>query len=478
MHDAAARAFWEALPTGSFWASLRILQVDDAAYVLRKGVLQPPGRSRDRGGMITVREGGGLGYAATSDLSAQGLRRAIDRARAWAQATRRSGVIPADRLSAPKPQGRWQTPIRTPFAAVPLSDRLGALREAAAALPQDDRLVDWEISLLATQESTRLIDTDGADAEQEIHLLGPDLSVVTHRAGLTQQRSSGGRNWLRQGGWEAWLAFDLPRVTASLADEALALLDAPPCPDEVCSLLLDPDQMVLQIHESIGHPLELDRILGDERNYAGTSFVRPEDIGELQYGSPLLNVAFDPSDPQEMATYRWDDDGHPASRALIIEDGRLVRALGSALSQARSGLPGVANARASGWNRPPIDRMANLDLLPGATPLPELIRRVERGVWMRTNRSWSIDDRRDKFQFGCELGYLIRDGEVGPLVRNPGYRGRAAAFWHSLVGVGDAASYQVGGSPFCGKGEPNQMVRVGHGSPPCLFANVDVFGGA
>jgi predicted Zn-dependent protease len=232
-------------------------------------------------------------------------------------------------------------------------------------------------------------------------------------------------------------------------------------------LLLMPDQMMLQIHESIGHPLELDRILGDERNYAGTSFVTPDMIGTYRYGSPLLNVTYDPL-PGELATYAFDDEGAEARKTHLIKDGLLVSALGG---------PGVANSRASGWNRPPIHRMANINVEPGAALLDEMIGSVRRGVLMRTNLSWSIDDSRNKFQFGCEWGELIEDGRRAGVVRNPNYRGVSATFWRSLRAVGGPQTFEVHGTRFCGKGEPNQAIHCGHAAPACLFAGVDVFGG-
>jgi predicted Zn-dependent protease len=235
---------------------------------------------------------------------------------------------------------------------------------------------------------------------------------------------------------------------------------------------------MLQIHESIGHPLELDRILGDERNYAGTSFIGLKDFGRYQYGSELLNISFDPGIPEELASYSFDDDGMPARKEMLIQGGLLLRPLGGALSQLRSGLPGVANSRASSWNRAPIDRMANLNLEPGDQTLAQLISGIERGVLMSTNRSWSIDDARNKFQFGCEWGRLIEDGELRGVVKNPNYRGVSAHFWRSLAAVGDASTFEVHGTPYCGKGEPNQVVRVGHASPACVFRQVEVFGGA
>jgi predicted Zn-dependent protease len=242
-------------------------------------------------------------------------------------------------------------------------------------------------------------------------------------------------------------------------------------------VLLMPDQMVLQIHESIGHPLELDRILGDERNFAGTSFVTPDMFGTYRYGSEHLNITFDPTRPEELASYGFDDEGTRAEKTYLIRNGVLERPLGGAISQARAGLPGVANARADGWNRPPIDRMANLNLEPGDASFDELVAGIEHGVLMETNQSWSIDDSRNKFQFGCERGRVIEDGCLGHVVKNPNYRGISAEFWRSLVRVGNADTIRVLGSPYCGKGEPSQLIRVGHATPACVFTNVDVFGG-
>jgi predicted Zn-dependent protease len=236
--------------------------------------------------------------------------------------------------------------------------------------------------------------------------------------------------------------------------------------------------MMLQIHESIGHPLELDRILGDERNYAGWSFVKTEDFGKLQYGSAVMNVTFDPTVPGEFASYAFDDNGNPAKREFLIQGGLLKRALGGLESQARSGIPGVANSRASSWNRAPIDRMANINLEPGSHSLAAMIASVERGVLMQSNRSWSIDDFRNKFQFGCEYAQRIENGKITRTLRNPNYRGVTVPFWKSLAKVGDRSTMGMYGTPNCGKGEPNQSIRVGHSSPACLFENIEVFGGA
>jgi predicted Zn-dependent protease len=200
-------------------------------------------------------------------------------------------------------------------------------------------------------------------------------------------------------------------------------------------------------------------------------------FGSYRYGSELLNIVFDPTRHEELASYGWDDDGTPAERVHLIRNGILERPLGGAISQQRSGLPGTANARADNWNRPPIDRMANLNLEPGTSTLAQMIAGIERGVLLETNCSWSIDDSRNKFQFGCERGRLIENGTLGAVVKNPNYRGISANFWRSLKAVGDADTVRVLGTPYCGKGEPSQVIRVGHASPACVFGDVAVFGG-
>jgi len=353
------------------------------------------------------------------------------------------------------------------------------LMQESQACQLNDRIVDWYASLGTSSSRHLYVNSAGAELEQEFHYIVPNLAATANRGVDTQTRSLGGQynGFCRQGGLEVLQQAGFYGAGARIAAQALALLDAPNCPSGKMDLLLMPEQMMLQIHESIGHPLELDRILGDERNFAGTSFVTPEMFGRFQYGSALLNVSFDPTRTEQYASYRWDDEGSPAEKSYVIKDGILQKPLGGHVSQARAGMDGVSNSRACDWNRPPIDRMANLNIEPGHTSLADMISSVENGVLMDTNVSWSIDDSRNKFQFGCEFGRLIRDGELRGLVKNPNYRGISESFWRSLKAVGDETSFAVMGTPFCGKGEPSQVIRVGHASPPCLFDQVDVFGG-
>jgi predicted Zn-dependent protease len=459
-----------------FW-SLRFVDQTSASYAVRKNVPLPLARSTDRGVMATVYAGGGYGYAATADLSPDGLRAALERARQWAVATASRALFDTRPLPRPAPAGRYASPSIDAPEPSP-RDWFDLLMAESTAAAIDPRIVDWSASVEVRVATHRLVTSEGGDVVQRYRMMLPGLAVTAHADGDTQTRTLNGyRGICQQGGPEVLARFGFAGAGRRVAEEAIELVTAPNCPSGTMDVLLAPDQMILQIHESIGHPLELDRILGDERNFAGTSFVTPDMVGSYRYGSPLLNVTFDPTRAEELASYGYDDEGTRAERAFLIRGGVLERLLGGAISQSRAALPGVANARADNWNRPPIDRMANLNLEPGDQPFDALVKRIRRGVYLQTNASWSIDDSRNKFQFGCERGVLIEDGELRHVVKNPNYRGVSASFWRSLAAVGDASTMQVLGTPYCGKGEPAQVIWVGHASPACVFADVDVFGG-
>jgi predicted Zn-dependent protease len=459
-----------------FW-SLREVEAASESYAVRKDVALPFFAATDRGAMATVYAGGGYGYAATADTSPAGLEAALERAAALARATAKHALLDSRTLPRPAPRGEFASPsLNSPRRSRREWYELLMQESRSAAI--DPRIVDWEASMSVQTETHRLVTSEGGDVVQRFRFLFPGMTVTAHDDGETQVRTlHGDRGICQQGGEEILGRFGFAGGMRHIADEALELLKAPNCPSGTMDVLLMPDQMILQIHESIGHPLELDRILGDERNFAGTSFVTPEMFGSYRYGSDLLNVTFDPTRGEELASYGWDDEGATAQRVHLIRNGILERPLGGATSQLRAGLPGTSNSRADNWNRPPIDRMANLNLEPGDATLDQMIAGIDRGVMMETNCSWSIDDSRNKFQFGCERGRLIENGKLGAVVRNPNYRGISASFWRSLARVGNADTVQVLGSLHCGKGEPSQVIRVGHASPACVFTGVSVFGG-
>lgn len=473
--------FKRLIPAVDF-CSLRFVEESAETLSVRQNIAEPPQASIDRGAMITVINKGGYGYAATSDLSESGLRAAIARANDWARLTAGRGVADYSAVAMPSPSGQYRTTVQQ---QAPLSKRekFEILKAESAACKIDDRIKDWEASFWTTHTKQLYVTADGGMAEQEFDFLVPSLSVTAFANGEAQTRSFGGRynGFCQQGGMEIVARSGFHGSGKRTAEDALMLLGAPNCPSGKMDVILMPDQMMLQIHESIGHPLELDRILGDERNFAGTSFVTLDMFGTYQYGSPLLNVTFDPTMSHQFASFAFDDDGATASRAYIIERGILKRTLGGTISQARaralgSMVEGVSTARSCSWNRAPIDRMSNLNIEPGTSSLEEMISSVEKGVLMRTNVSWSIDDSRNKFQFGCEMGQMIESGKLTHIVKNPNYRGISATFWRSLAMVGNTSTREVMGTPYCGKGEPSQVLRVGHASPACKFSNIDVFG--
>jgi predicted Zn-dependent protease len=464
--------------------SVRAVTETSEQLMVRLDAPQAPVRQRDSGLMVTVVRDGAQGAAATSDVSESGLRLAFAQAAELAKASAGRSVVDFSAVPTPSASGSFRSPNEKPAASLSLKDRFDLLREVCASANLGSEIVDRTASLWTTH-AEQLHLTPTSRIEQAWDFVVPTITVVASAGGDTQTRSSAGQynGFCQQGGLEvlerAKFAQDGPRV----AREALELVRAPNCPEGEMDVILMPDQMMLQIHESIGHPLELDRILGDERNFAGTSFVTLDMFGHYRYGSDLLNVSYAPDTPSEFASFAFDDEGAPARREWIIRKGILERPLGGTLSLARArklrpDLQGVSTTRASGWNRPAIDRMSNLNVEPGNASLQDMIASVEYGVLMRTNSSWSIDDSRNKFQFGCEYGRMIRNGRLAEVVKRPNYRGISSSFWRSLAMVGDASTFEVMGTPFCGKGEPTQIIRVGHAAPACKFTKVSVFGGA
>jgi predicted Zn-dependent protease len=478
MENFIARNFKEVCPPDIHFCSLRFVEEITETLSIRKGILEPVDKTIDAGVMITVHHNGGLGYASTPDISKSGIRKALQKAKEWAEHSAKHSIINTNVLDLPHSTGSYKTAVEKPWTETPLSEKIEILRGIDKLLPVSEKIIDWSASLMNIRVKSLYLTNQGGEIQQQFEMLAPDMLAIANDGAITQKRSLGARGISKQGGMELLDQCKFSEAAQQISEEALQLLTAPDCPSGKMDVILMADQMMLQIHESIGHPLELDRILGDERNYAGTSFVTMDMFGSYQYGSSLLNVTFDPTIQSEFASYKFDDHGTKATKSFIIKEGILKQPLGGYISQMRASVGGVANSRSSSWNRPPIDRMANLNVEPGTQSLEELVSSVEKGVLMRTNNSWSIDDSRNKFQFGCEYGEKIENGEIVGVVKNPNYRGVSATFWRALKGVGNNSTFEVLGTPYCGKGEPNQIIRVGHASPACLFGDIDVFGGA
>ena len=435
--------------------------------------------SIEHGFVVEVLKDGNFAWAATTDKSS--LQNCADRALALTQRDEKYKIHSFSLQHRPPHQGRYRSKdhFQSTARSVSLSEINDFLIRSCRAMNVSNKIERTRASAKLVESHNRFVSTSGADIEQIFSFLASGQSATAVSRGNVQTRSRNGHEGnVLQERWEHLLDdSSLMEEFKRVGEEAVELLSAAECPDETLDLILMPGQMLLQIHESIGHPLEIDRILGDERNYAGSSFVTLEDFGRLRYGPKSLNVTFDPSVPRQYASYAYDDNGCLATREYLIKDGILLRGLGGIESQSRSEVPGVANARASSWNRPPIDRMANINVEPGQSSLDDMIASVERGLLMDSNQSWSIDDYRRKFQFGCEYAKMIEGGKLTHTLRNPNYRGITLPFWHGLKRVGNQDTVMAYGSSYCGKGEPNQAIRVGHSSPACLFEKVEVFGG-
>ena len=319
--------------------------------------------------------------------------------------------------------------------------------------------------------------TEGAFTEQTICETGGGIQATAVGEGEVQVRSYPNAFARQQvtAGWEAMLSWDLPGNGQRIASEAVALLTADPCPSNVTtSLILGGSQLALQVHESCGHPTELDRVYGSEAAYAGTSFLTTEKLNNFQYGSPVVNLTADSVRPYGLGTFGWDDEGVAAQSSPLVKDGLFVGYLMSRETASKLGRYSNGCMRASGWNRIPIIRMVNVSLEPGTWKLDDLIADTEDGIYMDSNRSWSIDDRRYNFQFGTEIGYEIKHGKMGRMLRNCTYTGITPDFWNSCDAICNADHWVMWGTPNCGKGQPSQVAHTGHGAAPARFRNVKI----
>jgi predicted Zn-dependent protease len=461
------------------FVAFKFLNEKNRDFTVRNGKTDNLGEYTDTGLLIEVMVNGHIGYGATSELSSAGIKQAFDIALETTKKSAAYAHFYFNHQVRPANQGTYQTKRNIKLDQLSVAEIYSLLKKTSETMKKRSTIVSAVSDAMIIENSHQYLSSLGADIYQEFDLISHSMTAIAQQNNETQIRSlHGGRGNSVQAGAEYFNLKTALEQAEQIAAEAEELLSAENCPFETTDLILAPDQMLLQIHESIGHPLELDRILGDERNFAGWSFVQKSDFGKLQYGSPIMNVVFEPDLPGQFASYNFDDIGNRAEKKYLIQNGVLVAGLGSLESQMRSQISGVANARSSSWNRAPIDRMANINLEGGKTTLDQMISKTERGVMMFANRSWSIDDYRRKFQFGCEYGKLIENGKITKTLKNPNYRGVTTPFWNSLTDLSPANTIEKYGSPYCGKGEPSQIIRVGHASPYALFKNIEIFGGS
>lgn len=466
-------------------AEARHVATRDERLSVRNGEVAELSTETSEGVGIRVRVGGGWAFAGTRELDRAGIEAALSRAIAIAQAQPVGEARPFAPLIHSPARGHWGSAYEIDPFSVAIEERLDHLHAAETAMREHGSalLAVTTAHSRARRVTTSLATTDGAACTQERTETGGGLHAVAVSGDDAQGRSypMSHDGHVLLAGWELVLGLDLAGEAPRVAEEAVELLSAPTLPAGRRDLVLHGEQLALQIHESIGHALELDRILLGEASYAGTSWVTADDLrpdrpgGPLRYGSPSLTIVADATLPTALGTFGWDDEGVAARRYHLIEDGLLVGALSDRQSAAEIGLGESGGClRADGFARQPIVRMTNVSLAPGAAgTLADLVADTGDGVYLETNRSWSIDDRRLNFQFACEVAREIKDGELGRLYRDPAYSGTTPSFWGSLDAVCSPQEWRPWSFTNCGKGEPGQVMSVSHGTAPARFRDVE-----
>jgi TldD protein len=462
-----------ALGAGASYADARVVQRRAQMVATKNGLVEEISDLESEGIGVRVLVDGAWGFASDRRTSPEGARDAALRATAFAKAApggHRRSLAPVEPHEAV-----YKTPLaRDPFA-VSIADKIALCLRAEEEMKHADVSVRSAF-VRAHREHKFFASSIGSAIEQELVETGGGIEAIATSDSLFQVRSypsaHGGSS--SQAGWEYVEALDFVREAPRVGEQASALLRADECPAGTTTVVLDSDQMMLQVHESIGHATELDRVYGTEAAYAGTSFLTPEDLGSLRYGSELMNVTADSTTPGGLGTFAFDDEGVPARREAVVGEGVLRGFLTSRETAAKVGHGAGGSMRADGWSRMPLVRMTNLHLEPGEGSPEDLIAGVDEGVYLETNKSWSIDDKRLNFQFGTQIGWEIKDGKLGRMLRDATYTGVTPVFWAGLDAVAGPEDWQLKGLTNCGKGQPGQDGHVSHGSSPARFRGVQI----
>ncbi len=477
MRDLTDRALATAAVRGAEYADIRIVRRRDESIAVKTGRVEGVASGESEGFGIRVIVDGAWGFASSNRLEADEVDRiaaqAVRIARASATALR-NRVRLDDR---PPAHGTYETPlVEDPFA-IPLEARIAELLEADRIASGVKGIAYTESTYAAQREWKTFAASDGSYTEQTITHVGAGVEANAIEGDEHQRRSypDAGGGW-QAAGYEYVRGLRLAEHAGTLAEEAVELLTAPQCPSGRSTIVLDPSQLYLQIHESCGHPTELDRVFGTEASYAGTSFLTTDKLeAGFRYGSDLIDIVADATAPGGMGTFGWDDEGVAAQAVPLVKEGIFVGYLSSRETAPRIGRRSGGAMRADGWNRIPLIRMTNINLLPKpGMSLDEIVADTDDGLYLKSNRSWSIDDRRLNFQFATEVAREIKGGKLGRLYKNPTYTGITYEFWRSCDAVGDERSYRMLGTPNCGKGEPGQVGHVGHAVSGARFRDVQI----
>jgi TldD protein len=476
MLEVATAAMEAARRAGADYADVRAGTDETESITVRNQEMAGIDRTTSTGIGIRVLVGGRWGFASTSRLDPDEIDRTAALAVEIARAAHRLPGAPVTLAGVEPVVASWRGPMKEDPFTVPLEEKVALLMEASRVM-QGVRGVSFaEAGMDFYRRSTWFASSDGARIDQVVLQSGGGTEAVAVAEGDVQRRSypNSFRGHVKAAGYEHIRTLGLIEEAERIGREAVELLSAPECPSEVTTLVLDSGQMELQIHESIGHPIELDRVLGMEEAYAGSSWLTPEDRGTTRWASDLVSVTADGTLAGGLGTFGFDDEGVPAQSTPIIVDGIFQNFLTSRETAPVVGQASNGTSRADGWSHLPLIRMTNISIEPREGTLAEIIGDTDDGIFMTTNTSWSIDDKRINFQFGCEMARRIEHGKLTTLYKDPNYTGLAPEFWGSCDAVGGREDWVVWGTPNCGKGQPSQTARVGHGASPARFRSVQV----
>ena len=468
---------------GAEYADIRYVSSQTERISTRNGHVDSLGINSDSGYGVRVLFDGAWGFASRSDsaiagkmMSAKDVQETTEEAVRIAKASRQSIKKPITLSPLDPVEGSWSAvPKKDPFE-MKIEDKIEYLLDCERLMKKAAPVDLTYGSLVFFKEAKDFLSTEGSCIRQEMVQSGGSIGAIARGVDEVQGRSYpaqfGGDFALK--GWEHIEDLDFIGEAPRVAQEACELLKAPQCPSGAMDIILEGSQLALQIHESCGHAIELDRVLGMEAGYVGTSFLTLEKKGTFRYGSPVVNIVADATIPGGNGSFGYDDDGVPAQKFDVVKEGIFHNYLSSRETAGEIGEVSNGANRAVNWNRIPLIRMTNVNLEPGDYTLDEIIRDTDHGIYMDLNRSYSIDDRRYNFQFGTEIGWEIENGCVKGMVKNPTYTGNTPEFWNSCDAIASKDEWKVWGIPNCGKGEPGQAIRVGHGAAPARFRNVRV----
>ena len=477
MDDLVSRALDLAEVQGAGYADIRIVRTSQERISVRSGVVDTLSFDESLGFGVRVLVNGCWGFASSHDITSKEVDRVTALAVniAKASATLSKGVV---NLGPPvTSRGTYTTPIEEDPFTISTDHKLALLMDADQRMASVKGIRSRQGNLIFIKEEKTFANSEGAHVEQTVYEAGGGISANAVGNNEIQRRSYPQSMGRQQGcaGWEYITAMDLPGNAERVATEAVALLTADPCPSNIVTdIIIGSAQLALQIHESCGHAIELDRVLGAEAAYAGTSFLTTDKLNNFRYASDVVNITADSLRVPGLGSFGWDDEGVPSQSTPIVTNGDFVGYLMSRETASGLGMTSNGCVRAASWNRIPMIRMTNVSIEPGTWKLDDLIADTDDGIFLEMNRSWSIDDRRYNFQFGTEVGYEIKKGKLGRLLRNTTYTGITPEFWNSCDAVCDADHWTMWGTPNCGKGQPGQIGHTGHGAAPARFRNVRV----